>query len=286
MKLLVLAYTNEECTIRIEDTNPAFVNSLRRIIIAEIETVAVELVEITVNDSPICDEMLAHRIGLIPLVSSNIHLMSPSECTCASGQCSQCTVTFEINYTNTELTPQSIYSKHLQPVSEFAHQYKPCFDDILITKINPNSSLKLKAYAQKGTGSDHTKFNATCAVEYHFEPVILLDETIDQQPLHIKEELVQSCPQSIFKLNEQTQCIDIEDTDKCNYCHSCERLCRKYKLPDDILQVKPDESIITIKIESIGSIPALQILHQALNKLMYKSQILLAQNQLNDLMIL
>eukprot|EP00527_Entomoneis_sp_CCMP2396_P004449 CAMPEP_0198144072 /NCGR_PEP_ID=MMETSP1443-20131203/12780_1 /TAXON_ID=186043 /ORGANISM="Entomoneis sp., Strain CCMP2396" /LENGTH=400 /DNA_ID=CAMNT_0043807411 /DNA_START=85 /DNA_END=1287 /DNA_ORIENTATION=- len=50
-------------------TDPSFVNALRRILMAEIPTVAIERVYITKNSSIIHDEVLAHRMGLVPIMA-------------------------------------------------------------------------------------------------------------------------------------------------------------------------------------------------------------------------
>ena len=46
---------------------PPLANALRRIMIAEIPTMAIEKVEMWQNTSVIPDENLAHRLGLIPI---------------------------------------------------------------------------------------------------------------------------------------------------------------------------------------------------------------------------
>lgn len=41
-------------------------NALRRIMIAEVETLAIEMVEVEENDTVLFDEFLVHRMGLVP----------------------------------------------------------------------------------------------------------------------------------------------------------------------------------------------------------------------------
>ena len=59
--------TKEELVFDITGVDPTIVNTLRRIMIAEIPTMAIETVIINQNTSIIPDEVLAHRLGLIPI---------------------------------------------------------------------------------------------------------------------------------------------------------------------------------------------------------------------------
>lgn len=58
---------SEEIVFDLAGAEPPLANALRRIMIAEIPTIAIEKVTIWQNTSIIPDENLAHRLGLIPL---------------------------------------------------------------------------------------------------------------------------------------------------------------------------------------------------------------------------
>ena len=58
---------SEEIIFDLKGVEPPLANALRRILIAEIPTMAIEKVEMWQNTSIIPDENLAHRLGLIPI---------------------------------------------------------------------------------------------------------------------------------------------------------------------------------------------------------------------------
>ena len=69
MNIEILSLDDEEIVFDIQGVEPPLVNSLRRILISEIPTMAIETVNIYQNTSVMPDEVLAHRLGLIPILA-------------------------------------------------------------------------------------------------------------------------------------------------------------------------------------------------------------------------
>ena len=63
------------CEFLLEGTDVSVANALRRVILADVPSIAIELVEIESNTTVFNDEFIAHRLGLIPLVSTDVHNM-------------------------------------------------------------------------------------------------------------------------------------------------------------------------------------------------------------------
>ena len=69
MEIRVLDNNKEQGKLSfiLRDSNPVFANTLRRLMIDEVPTMAIDDVEFSKNNSILYDEMIAHRLGLIPL---------------------------------------------------------------------------------------------------------------------------------------------------------------------------------------------------------------------------
>ena len=96
----------------LRNTTLAFANTVRRVILAEIPTLAIDLVEIESNNTVLADEFIAHRLGLLPLSAKNIdNLLYSRDCDNCDKYCELCSVVLSLNVTNRNQPPTSRYHK-------------------------------------------------------------------------------------------------------------------------------------------------------------------------------
>jgi len=69
MEIEIESLTDEEMLLTIKGIDSPIANALRRIMIAEVPTMAIEKVILEQNTSVLPDEVLCHRLGLIPILA-------------------------------------------------------------------------------------------------------------------------------------------------------------------------------------------------------------------------
>jgi len=80
----------------LSNTELSIANALRRIIISEVPTMAIDIVQVQENTSPLNDEFIAHRLGLVPLRSDNVDLFEThGQCQCTEF-CDKCSVRYRL----------------------------------------------------------------------------------------------------------------------------------------------------------------------------------------------
>ena len=96
-KIKILELSRYATKFELYDTDLAVANALRRIMISEVPTMTIDLVEVRENTSALHDEFLAHRLGLVPLVSEQIDsFVTSEECACTR-MCPKCSVNFRMH---------------------------------------------------------------------------------------------------------------------------------------------------------------------------------------------
>lgn len=171
-----------------------FINTIRRVVIDDVPTFAIEFVEVIENESSLYDETIAQRLGLIPLKTDLNSYNLKEECKCKGVGCSLC----EVNFNLEQEEEGYVYSSKL--VSD-DNKIIPTSDKILITKLFKEQKLILKAKAILGSGKEHSKWSPAHAyLKEDKSNVKLILETFGQ--LEVKEILNESFDILISKLDE------------------------------------------------------------------------------------
>ncbi|MFH1400008.1 MAG: DNA-directed RNA polymerase subunit D [Nanoarchaeota archaeon] len=136
----------------LSDAETPFANSLRRYMSHEVPTMAIEDVEIRSNSSILYDEIVSHRIGLIPLTTDLSSYKYEEDETKRNMEDPQIALKFTLQAKG----PCTVYSKDLKSKDP---KIKPVFDDIPIVKLLENQELALEATGILGTGKEHAKWS-------------------------------------------------------------------------------------------------------------------------------
>ncbi len=129
-----------------EKETPALLNALRRAVISEIPAMAVSEVDFYENNSPLFNDYLANRIGLIPL-------------TWEEGIDDEVKISFSLNAEAVE-EPKTVYSRDLVSSDEKIKAYS---ENVQIAVLNKGQKLRLEAFAVKGTAKTHARFQSALA---------------------------------------------------------------------------------------------------------------------------
>ena len=111
MKVEIKELKPKKAVLKIEDTKPYFVNALRRVMLSELPKLAVENAVIYDNTSALFDEIIAHRLGMVPIPTDLSLLTFKDECVCKGKGCPNCTV----RYTLSKEGEGTVYSGDLHP---------------------------------------------------------------------------------------------------------------------------------------------------------------------------
>ena len=202
----ILESSDSRIKVSIKGVDRVYANALRRFAISEVPCMAIDDVVIQQNSSVLYDEILAHRLGLIPLSTDLKGYVLPQDCSCKTDLgCSKCRVLLVLNAIATD-DVKTIYSGDLRSEDE---SVKPFVDNIPIVKLAPDHEIKLEAYAKLGKGRDHAKWQPVS--------VSTLTDTEDPSTFHLTLESTGSLPASDIlseatnilntKLNEITESV-------------------------------------------------------------------------------
>ncbi len=244
MKIEILNKTDMKVRFLVSGIKPSFAGALRRIMMTEVPTMAIEWVDFKKNDSVMPDEVLANRLGQVPLTFDSKAYILPNDCKCKNEGCSRCQVKLSIK----KKGPGIVYSDDIKSADK---SVKPVVDKIPIVELFDDQELVLTAIAQLGTGREHTKWKSA-VVGYKNAPVIKINK-IEKGDI---EKFVQICPRRVFK--ESGDKLVATDPLKCNLCMHCVEASNKKEV-----EVSPSENEFVFNVESVSGIKAEDIVSES-----------------------
>ena len=255
MDVKILEEKDNTLRFLLKGTGHAYANALRRAMMAEVPVMAIEDVIIIENTSVLYDEVIAHRLGLIPIKTDLDAYVLPEECDCKSELgCSKCRASFTLEAEAVD-EPVMVYSSALQAEGDAT----PVSGGIPIVKLAPMQKLKIEAYARLGRGLEHAKWQPVSACAYKYLPKV----TLNAENLANPDEVIQVCPSDVYAQDPESK-ITVRDELACTLCMDCV----KKAVPVDPkktfpVKIEGDETSYLFYVESTGAIPPKRITEEA-----------------------
>jgi DNA-directed RNA polymerase subunit D len=233
---------NNKLTLLFKKTTPQFINSIRRTIIENVPTMAIEDVEIRKNSSVLYDEVVAHRLGLLPLTTDLSSYNITSQCKCNGEGCASCQVKLTLEAEG----PGIITASELKSKDP---KIKPVFAETPIVKLLKGQKIEVEATAMLGTGKTHAKWSPG-HVWYKHKPIVKIGNVKDPQ------KVIDNCPPGLFELKNGKLTVDEDKLITTDLAGLAEEVSGK-----EITVEKSDDFIMYI--ESFGQLDCKEILEQA-----------------------
>ncbi len=260
-KVKLLKKEGEYLEFLLEGVTPAIANSIRRAILSEVPTLAIDEVVILENTSVLFDEILAHRLALIPLKVDPQTYDVLRECY-EEGRADECRVALTLQVEALD-RPLTVYSSHLKVhgviggIEVVKPEIAPVSDKIPIVKLERGQRIELEAFAKMGVGREHAKWQPVSVAAYKYKPII---EVPEEPCAEGCGKCVEACPKRILKVENGR--VIVTDPLKCSLCRSCVEVC-----PRGLIKVFGDPTSFVFKVEGLGVIPVEKVVDTAIDVL-------------------
>ncbi len=169
----------------VQNTRSDILNAMRRTIMLHVPVLGIKEVSVYKNESVMPDEMLAHRIGLVPVYSDDVddkeyHLYLKK-------------------------TSGMVYSGDISGSLDIPLKHIP------LVQLNKDKSLELELLVQRGTGEEHVKYCPASVFFYNTANVKQNSDVVNIENI---------CPGNC--LEKKANKIVMKDPYSCDICRYCE----------------------------------------------------------------
>jgi len=266
MNIEILEMSERKASFILRGSTPAMANALRRTILTDIPKMAIDKVEFHLGPimvdgkeyesiTPLFDEIIAHRLGMVP-VPTDLKLFVPqSECTCGGEGCPTCTIMYSLN----RIGPCTVLSGDLMPLGDPNLKVKDEF--IPLVELADGQAVLIYTIATMGTAKTHVKWQVANGVGYKYEPKV----AVDAGKCKDCERCMTDCPAQVFVLDGKK--ARVESPLRCTLCESCLSFC-----PTNAITLTADETSFVFKFETDGSLTAEAVLNKATSLLSERAE--------------
>ncbi|MDD5253878.1 MAG: DNA-directed RNA polymerase subunit D [Candidatus Nanoarchaeia archaeon] len=246
MNLKLIDKNKEKISFLIKDTEAAYVNTVRRLIMEEVPTMAVEEVKFIQNTSALYDEMLALRLGLVVIKTDLKSYNLPGECKCKGKGCAQC----ETYATLKKIGPGNVYAEDLKFKDP---KIKAVYPKTLIVKLGDGQEVNVQCKLILGKGKDHAKFIPGLVYYNAYPKIEILKPTV-------ATDAVKVCPRNVFRVANKK--LNVEELEKCDLCMACVE-----SLGKDVISVEGSKKDFIVFVEPWGQLKSQEMIEEAMKEL-------------------
>ncbi len=239
--------SNNKISFMCNGITPSYANTLRRVMINRVPVLAIEDLEIKKNNSVLYDEQVAHRLGLIPLVTDLRSYKMRDECKCKGAGCAMC----QLKLTLKAKGPKTVYSSDLKSQDP---KVKPAYPNIPIVKLLKGQELALTAIAELGEAREHAKW-APGLVYYKYKPEIDISKKAESC-----EECAEVCPVGVYDFTNNKLKINQDNYLKCTLCDAC------VEASNGAIKVSYDRKSFIFYMESWGQLDCKKIAKKGIER--------------------
>jgi DNA-directed RNA polymerase I and III subunit RPAC1 len=291
LKIKILTIDEDDMVLDLSGIDVALANAVRRILNAELPTMAIEKVFINNNTGVLHDELLAQRLGLIPIKVDPEKFDWPSAETKAADHTAEVSdkevIKFELKVkckrapggdATQEPINGKVFSSQLkwvpiggQEEDLASDRPEPVHSDILIARLRPGQEIDMEMWCVKGNNlgdRGHAKWSPVATAWYRLLPRIdILGEVTDEQA----DALVAKCPMGCFDIEDlagggRRAVVSSKERD-CTLCREC---IREDEMAKTVRLARKKDHFI-FSIESTGILRPTELFKQAVKTLKDKA---------------
>uniref|UniRef100_A0A915EM05 DNA-directed RNA polymerase RpoA/D/Rpb3-type domain-containing protein n=1 Tax=Ditylenchus dipsaci TaxID=166011 RepID=A0A915EM05_9BILA len=220
-------------------------NAIRRVLIAEVPSMAIEKVFLYQNTSVIPDEVLCHRLGLLPVYANPFHFNFPP----------YQDLTDEEKDKSNDLDEEPlgdhkeniIFELHVKCKKKKSVLFAPIlqmdsyWQASKMSKLRPGQEIEVRCHCVKGVGRDHAKFSPA-------------------------QRLISSFSEGVIGINEYTGVAFVKDARK----DTCSRNIFQHEDIKDAVSMSKNMEHFIFSVESTGAVNGLDLTLAALHVIQAK----------------